>query len=232
MEVTTDHIVLAIRLFGSAARGDSDDDSDLDVLLVVRDDAAPREVGRERDVNRSIPPGADVSVYSGSRIKELFAAGSLFAWHLYRESSSLLDLDAPDFVDDVGAPASYSNAVEDIRVLLDDLRELPGHIRTCPANVVFEAGNAYVCLRNIAISLSWFLPSGPVFGRSAPFCLGPLMQREFPISPEEYQVLMRCRRAGSRASAAPRPNLSEVLDTIGRGLTWAGDAYHKALELR
>lgn len=71
-----------IWLYGSRARGDADERSDTDVL-VVTDDELPEEW--------EVPgvPGSTISAYSWSEIEAMHAYGSLFLLHLGREGVRL-----------------------------------------------------------------------------------------------------------------------------------------------
>jgi predicted nucleotidyltransferase len=58
-----------VYLFGSLARGDADEDSDYDLMVVVPDDAPPerRDSGLGYSVLRGIGKAADVLVWTRSR---------------------------------------------------------------------------------------------------------------------------------------------------------------------
>src|SRR3546814_18957257 len=82
--------VVSIRLFGSMARGDYDDLSDVDVLVVVEDRSGkvPEEAVRAH-LSPTICHPPTISWYGRKRLSTMFAEGHLFAWHLFHQSKSL-----------------------------------------------------------------------------------------------------------------------------------------------
>jgi len=86
--------VRAACLFGSAARGDDDSGSDLD-LLVVLEDSEDREGLREeaQAIRADLPPRTQLCVLGEKRLQENFAGRTVFAAHLAREGSIVADPD-------------------------------------------------------------------------------------------------------------------------------------------
>src|SRR3546814_20282552 len=82
--------VVSIRLFGSMARGDYDDLSDVDVLVVKEDRSGkvPEEAVRAH-LSPTICHPPPISWYGRKRLSTMFADGRLFAWHLFHQSKSL-----------------------------------------------------------------------------------------------------------------------------------------------
>jgi predicted nucleotidyltransferase len=80
----------AIFLFGSAARGDLDEASDIDVIAIYG--SAVLDV-RRCDIKAALTQryGNRVALaeYSQVRIEEMFTQGHLFAWHLFNEAKPL-----------------------------------------------------------------------------------------------------------------------------------------------
>lgn len=226
--------VQALRLFGSHARGDNDEISDKDILLVVPSKHDVRKVRSGDHRPPSADPGVDLSVYSEARMRELYHEGSLFAWHLHLESRKLdtnLAHHVPDLLDVLGEPSPYRDWRADVEVLGASFFQLQQFLAQTPRNAVFEAGNAYVSARNIGISLSWHLESGPVFGRKAPFSVAEVVEVDFPLSDAEYEVLARARRAGHHGAdlnLAPQ-TVSEILDNL---TPWVEACLAKARELQ
>jgi Nucleotidyltransferase domain len=83
--MTTAHGI-AEAVFGSAARGDTDEHSDRDYLIVGDDHEALAR--RKQMLSRR---GISVSDYSWKRLKKLFASGTLFALHLKLEARIIRD---------------------------------------------------------------------------------------------------------------------------------------------
>src|SRR5688500_13383052 len=106
----------ALRLFGSHVRADTRPDRDYDVLAVVEKGSVDIRNALFAVLQSEIPR-CDVSLYSASTIRRMFASGHLFAWHLFTESTSLLA--GLDLIDHLGVPAPYTHAADDIGALRD-----------------------------------------------------------------------------------------------------------------
>lgn len=82
--------VKGILLFGSRARGDSDNNSDLDICVLC-DDVGFEQAQRTRDRIASMI-GCDrhnVSLYTEQKVESMLRKGSLFMWHLKKEGKIL-----------------------------------------------------------------------------------------------------------------------------------------------
>lgn len=81
----------SIILFGSMARDDFRDSSDIDLLLVTSRDIKPREV--EKMIPKSLLPDESISlsIYSEARFCSAYRKGSLFFAHLINEGKVLYD---------------------------------------------------------------------------------------------------------------------------------------------
>lgn len=186
--------VISIRIFGSMARGDHDDLSDADILVVVKDRSGkvPEQVVSDH-VRPWVGRAPTISWYGRNRLQDMFKSGHLFAWHLYRESRSVW---GPTNIQDLfGRPAPYEDASLDILSFQTVMGGIPTALRRCPRNAVYEMGLLYVCVRNIAMSASWHLCDEPDFTRYSPFHLG---SREFCASQADYELAMSCRMASQR----------------------------------
>jgi hypothetical protein len=84
--------VRGVCLFGSAARGDDDSASDLDILVVL-EDGEDRERLREeaRTIRAGLPPSAQLCVLGERRLRENFTGRTVFAAHLAREGRIIAD---------------------------------------------------------------------------------------------------------------------------------------------
>lgn len=99
--------VTAVALYGSVARGDADEESDVDVLLVAEDEGAEATL-REAFGTRRIDVGGEskiaiAEVYTKGEYRESLAQGSQFLDGI-REDLHVL-YDPTDFLRDGGRPA-------------------------------------------------------------------------------------------------------------------------------
>ena len=74
-------------IFGSACRGELDENSDID-MLAIHDE---KEKTYHLDGNK-------ISIYSERKIKEIWDMGNPFAWHLHYESKLIYSPNDIDFL--------------------------------------------------------------------------------------------------------------------------------------
>lgn len=207
-------MLLALYKFGSQARGDADSLSDLDVLAVVQ--------GVEQDTEAVElyvdPRETAISWYGVERLKQMFWDGDLFAWHLFLESSPILE---DGFrLSSLGKPRPYHQAIPDIESFRSILGGITQALENAPHNAAYEFGILYVCVRNIGMSASWYLRERLDFSRRAPFNLGGQLPE--PMWLEAYDLAMRCRMASQRGQQLPRLVTDrEVRDACETATTWS-----------
>lgn len=147
-----------IYCFGSLARGEIDTLSDVDILIV---DPLNRN---EIDTN--------YSVYSFSRLEEMWSQGNPFAWHLFLESRLLFSTHNLDTVKKLSMPKEYSSWESDSfkfeTLFFTALNELKGETNS----FVFELSNLFLAIRNFATCASFMLLDRPVFSRRSYSLLG------------------------------------------------------------
>jgi predicted nucleotidyltransferase len=213
--------ILSVRLFGSRARGDAEECSDTDILCVV--DAVTEDVKAIISELIHAAYGEDVSVsfYGRQRFSEMFAEGHLFAWHIFRESRFLHSFTPYDWIETLGEPQPYTNAVWDVSELAEIMATIPESLMLCPANAIYEGGLLYLCVRNIAMSLSWYSRRGLNFSRCAPIQLTDPFP-EFPLSLDRYERYLECRLASTRGFAVGLFEAKEVSTDVQLCLEWTG----------
>lgn len=218
--------LLAVRLFGSQARRDQDDNSDVDVLAIVRqsNDTIRNDVVKlvaER-CSRSFPGKyISVSVYGIARILEHYRAGSLFAWHLHSESRSLKS--ETGFSDDVsvlGRPSSYVNAREDIADLLVMIQSAIDSLANERCSLVFEAGMLYLAIRNSAIVASESITGEKRFGRYAAFDVSRYEKARLSVTREYFDLLAQCRSRSVHGYQAPLMQREELIRIALEARRW------------
>src|ERR1035437_2140277 len=119
-------MVSELYIFGSLATGEVDDGSDVDVLAVV-DGSQP-----------SVKLPASWSVYSSTRLEDLFERGTLFAWHLYQSAIKVWPRERDGLIAELGPPAQYTGAREEIAALLSMAVDSFGELERGTPSVVFE----------------------------------------------------------------------------------------------
>lgn len=183
--------------FGSLCRGDFDHQSDIDLLAIT-----------ERLDERLIP--RKFSIYSYTRIRELWINGNPFAWHLFSESRLLHSSDNTDFLLTLGEPHPYSNVLSDCSKFKALFEDSASALNSHRPSVVFELSTIFLAIRNFATC----------------FALGKLGQREFSrlssiklnsfsieIDHDVLNSLQKCRILSTRGLGEPPP-LQEVTKAI------------------
>jgi len=212
-------VILSVRLFGSRARGDAEECSDTDILCVL--DAVTDDVKTAVSelVYKDIGKDVSISFYGRERFSEMFAEGHLFAWHIFRESRFLHGFIASDWMETLGEPGPYIDAIWDVRELAEIMATVPENLMNCPANAIYEGGLLYLCMRNIAMSLSWYSQKGLNFSRFAPLELSEPFP-EFPMNPNRYSSYMRCRLASTRGLAIGQIDAKKISSDVQLCLDW------------
>ena len=205
-----------ISVFGSAARGERDEMSDLDVIAIVRDGGGKQSELPVLDAVRGYRQDEpSISWYGEKKIRTFFQTGDLFAWHLFLESIPVEGY--PTIGEQFGRPNEFRDGFETIRELARIYEGIPLAIDDAPQNIKYELGICYVCFRNIAMAASWHLCEQPDFGRYSPYSLGVL---EFPLSRMTYDLLWRCRISGQRGFPPPTTDEIDVRSMLQEGSIW------------
>jgi hypothetical protein len=212
--------ISAVRLFGSEARGDSDESSDADLLIVQRDKIPTQEREAIEIGLRTIRPNYSICWYSERALRRMYAEGHLFAWHLYKESANITDV-LEDFVDILGQPCRYTEAFDDIRGFRNIISEINASLERSARNATYEAGILFVCTRNIAMIGSTCLADGPYFGRLSPFQLESRTGIQFPLSVSDHQDNMRARTLAHRGLCVTQ-SADNVMKMAKEVALWGG----------
>ena len=180
-----------IYLFGSVARGDQDEKSDIDILIVI-DDCSEGEYIEYKDkfANLLNVPVTWLSIYRISKIVKMHSIGSYFLWHIKKEGKLIYsrnnELDAL-----LQTLPGYSNVKNDLKEYSEIL-----------SDIIYELDNQYICIeyelsvlaslvRNTCIAIS-FLNGRLDFGRNSAvmYCV---LKYQIDTSLEEYSDLYRYR---------------------------------------
>ncbi|MEQ8784386.1 MAG: nucleotidyltransferase domain-containing protein [Roseibium album] len=211
------HNVTNISVFGSYARGDNDASSDFDLIVVVKDGFGTvlESVIKERiELLFNLHPS--ISFYGEKKILDMLQNGHLFAWHLFMESFPVSNF--RHISEQFGKPDKYTDFVADCEGLHRILKDTSAKSKSFPENFIFDMGILYVCARNIAMSASSALYDEYYFGRYSPFQMSDI---EFPISKEDYTLMMQCRMASTRGMSPPSSLKNTVVDDAKQLTEWS-----------
>jgi predicted nucleotidyltransferase len=211
-------------LFGSGARGDPDEASDIDVVAIysAEPDANSRSEMYIKLVRHFGNPVA-LAEYSRARIAEMFQQGHLFAWHLFLEAKRLsFEGLHPELDYNFPVPAPYTSGIEDALRFSELLHSIYKEVNNEDAcSEVHEAGLTYLSLRNIAMSLSYSCCMRPDFTRYSPYNLSDALGISPPVGRPIYDALIKARHSSQRGLLAPTISRENLTATLNQCLDWA-----------
>lgn len=167
--------------FGSICRGEIDYGSDIDLLAIVE------RFAPELDPSK-------FSIYSYSRIEQLWDEGNPFAWHLATESKLLFSSVDSDFLKDLGNPNSYAQASRDCRKFQRLFCASRMALEKGTSSPVFELSTAFLAVRNFATCYA-LGKSVCEFSRFSPRRLG---DKSLHISDDAFSALEKSRLLSTR----------------------------------
>ena len=194
--------LLSVILFGSAARGDNDEFSDVDILAIVK--SKKGRVNNNHLFSRipaalKSPPPA-ISWYGSSIYSEMNDSGNLFCWHVYLDGKVLYD--PTGFYENLKPPRPYLNAKSDIASFINIAHSVGTELDKGSDSFIYELGVLYVCARNIAMAASYNICKRFDFSRSSPFNLSPSIL-DYGVNEDMYFRSMLCRAASQRGQEIP-----------------------------
>lgn len=211
--------VLCIRAFGSRIRGDHDDISDRDILIVLRESERPNDPDAiVSAVADALGEKIDAAIYSERHLRTLFREGHLFAWHLWRESMAVGGA-SPTFIEEIGPPAPNQDAADEVH----DLRLLMScfYPESTTETLIYDAGILYVIIRNVATSATWFCgPQNLDFSRRSPWALHAAGGPTPPLSEADYRQLVQARKATTAGLPPPQITPSQLDAWRSASLSW------------
>lgn len=219
-------------LFGSVARGDQDRMSDTDVLLVYDKTLNSRLKAHAREqVSSAMSVHCTFAEYSRDHLERMFKEGHLFAWHLHLEALPIPGWEnRQDYLHAFPSPAPYIRGLVDAINFSDLLMSVQQSVILGSRSPVYEAGIAYVALRNVGMSLSSSVLGLPCFSRFAPFDVSARLQVAPPCSMDFYQTLIKARHASQRGLPAPPIVIEKLMEGIQSAYTWTQNIIEVARE--
>jgi hypothetical protein len=165
-----------IYAFGSLCRGEITTESDIDLLAITN--------GFDERLSKNV-----FSIYSYSRIKEIWEEGNPFAWHLHVESKLIYSSTGEDIIKSLQSPNKYIKGVQDCKKFYSLYKDSLASINEYGANV-FELSMIFLAIRNIATCYSLFVHERANFSRDSALLLE---DKKIPISSHVYEIIERAR---------------------------------------
>lgn len=209
-------------VFGSVARGDQDRMSDTDVLLVYDKLLDSRlQADARAQVSSAMSTQCTFAEYSRGHLTRMFKEGHLFAWHLHLEARPIPGWESQqDYLHSFPSPEPYTRGLVDAINFSDLLKTAQQSIILGSKSPVYEAGIAYVALRNVGMSLSSSVLGLPCFNRFAPFDVSAHLRLSPPCSKNFYRTLIAARHASQRGLPAPPIVIEKLVEGIQSAYTW------------
>lgn len=180
-----------IYLFGSVARGDQDEQSDVDILIVIDNCSEDDYIKYKKEYASILQiPVSWISLYREKKILKMHEKGSYFLWHLKQEGKVLYSRE--NELDKLFATLPrYRGMKEDIkeyRQILDDVNEELHNVYLC---IEYELSVLASLVRNTCIMLS-YLNNRFDFSRNqvVKYCIDTY---KIDVSLEEYRALYKYR---------------------------------------
>ena len=171
-----------IYAFGSIIRGEVDQYSDTD-LLVIANKYAP-DFSPEK-----------FSIYSEKRLRELWISGNPFAWHLHLESKLLFSSDGKDTILELGVPKSYIDGFQDCSKFKQLFEDAATNLQNHTNSSCFELSSIFLSIRNFATCFALYIHKKAVFSRQSALLL---QEYSAPISAKAFDICLRARVLSTR----------------------------------
>ena len=180
-----------IYLFGSVARGDQDEQSDVDILIVIDDCSEDDYIKYKKEYASILQiPVSWISLYREKKILKMHEKGSYFLWHLKQEGKILYrrENELDKLFSTLPRYRSMKEDIKEYQQILDDVKEERHNVYLC---IEYELSVLASLVRNTCIMLS-YLNNRFDFSRNqvVKYCIN---RYQIDVSLEEYKALYQYR---------------------------------------
>ena len=189
---------IAIYVYGSVARNDSDNDSDCDLLVCIDDCSEAEFLSLKRSVSSwERDYNCEFAFYQMSTLIAMHKKGSYFLWHIKQEGILLYQRNT-DFHVLLSSLPPYSNTKADLLEYSEIIDDISTSILQDCTTIEYDLSVLAVLARNICISCC-YLFGNMDFGRKTPIikCID-YWGTKFPFTLSEYNELYDFRFAMTR----------------------------------
>lgn len=183
-----------IYLFGSVARGEADEYSDIDILIVVDDCEDNRYFEIKKELSDIFHmPAKWLSVYQISKVEQMWQKGSYFLWHIKKEGVKLYSVrnELEDMLQRLPHYYGYSDDLREYQQICKDVRDALNEDED--VNYEYELSVLASIIRNTCIAID-YMCGEMVFGRTSAVekCIE-LFKEDISFTMEEYDNLYQYR---------------------------------------
>jgi predicted nucleotidyltransferase len=178
----------SVWVYGSTARGDGDERSDVDILIAGDGRWWRDAVAADAEVTRLVREGRQLSPmhFSWSEIEAMCAYGSLFLHHVRLHGRPLSRADDDPLCSLLDELPPYRRAVQEIEAFAIVLHDVAAAL-AADHSPTFELAVIATALRH-AFILGCYVEGDPDFGRTTPF---DRLARQLDMPPETADELAR-----------------------------------------
>jgi hypothetical protein len=130
---------------------------------------------------------------------------------------------------ELGCPAPYTTARADASAFSRLLASVENQLNRPGSCVTYEAGVAYLALRNVAMSLSALCMPRVDFSRMSPRNLGHHLTLPFVIDDKTFETLVRSRHASQRGHEPPEISRNELVEVVSCAREWVDKVMDRVL---
>lgn len=193
---------MEIYAFGSICRGEIDNKSDIDLLLIKKKE----EKLPEFDLDK-------FSIYNRNRIKEIWEEGNPFSWHLFSESKLIFSNNEENLMQDLGKPKAYKNLENDLNKFADLYKTSKEHLLNSSNSTDFELSMIFLAIRNFATCYSLGKLEQLNFSRRSALNLG---EDSIHIPKSVFELLEKSRILSTRGlgKIVAQKELSQIISKL------------------
>jgi len=190
--------IIAIFLFGSVARDDYDEYSDVDIFILIEDCLEEDYLKYKMDfANQLCIPIDWISLYRKSTIDNMAKYGSYFLWHIKTEGIKLFEKDLY-FSNTLNCLVRYTKVKNDIMEYEEICKDIKNSLAVDNLTLNYELNLISSIIRNTSIAML-FMNNSYVFGRVTPvkLCLE-MLDGKLKFNLDDYIRLYKYRLFYSR----------------------------------
>jgi len=192
-EIQKKENVKDIYIFGSVARGEEDEYSDIDVLIIIEECTEEDYVNYKDEFSKLLEvPIEWISLYRKSKIIKMYNKGSYFLWHIKKEGIKLYSK-TNEFQSLLNTLPQYSGIHDDLDEYTEILKDIENELREDNICINYELAVLSSLVRNTCIALA-YLNNRFDFGRESVIitCIE-IYKEQIQFTLNEYNELYKYR---------------------------------------